>query len=265
MIPPIFMGYKYCIIVKYYYYLSMRENKSLEIVSPICSVEDIKVLENYSDGFYFGMAGFSHSSKSFEIDKREIEGLRKATSKKLYCAFNRMPYTADEELLLKNIASVSELVDAVIIQDAGLINSAARLLPVHLSVGVSVISYQEAVFYKNIGASRVIVPPSVMPDEIAAISSVLDVEVFVSGNLCRALQMGKCWWDSYERKSSAKRFGVCSKPCKHITGLTVMGDDLEFIKAMISSGAKSLKVAGRGDIKEVAENCKRIGGIIAWN
>ncbi len=263
MIIPTFIGYKYCIIVKYYYYLSMRENKSLEIVSPICSIEDIEMLENCSDGFYFGMAGFSHSYKSFEIKKQEIEGLRKATSKKLYCAFNRMPYAADEELFLKNISAVSEFVDAVIIQDAGLINSVAKLLPVHLSVGVSVINYREAVFYKNIGASRVIVPPSVMPDEIAAISSVLDVEVFVSGSLCKALQMGKCWWDSYERKSSAKRFGVCSKPCEHITGLTVMGDNLEFIKAIVSSGAKSLKIAGRGNIKEVAENCKKIGGIIA--
>jgi len=223
------------------------------------------MLENYSDGFYFGMTGFSHSSESFEINKQRIEGLRKATSKKLYCAFNKMPYATDEELFLKNISAVSEFVDAVIIQDAGLINSVAKLLPVHLSVGVSVVSYQEAVFYKNIGASRVIVPPSVMPDEITAISSVLDVEVFVSGNLCKALQMGKCWWDSYERESSAKRFGVCSKPCKHITGLTVMGDNLEFIKAIVSSGAKSLKIAGRGNIKEVAENCKKIGGIIAWN
>ncbi len=264
MIVPVLTDQRYCIIIKYHYYLSMRKNKSLEIVSPVCSVEDIAILENYSDGFYFGISGFSHSSRQLEIGKDEIENLRRATTKKLYCALNRMPMVTEEEELLEKIYSVSKFVDAVIIQDIGLISAAAAMVPVHLSVGVSTISYQEALFYRDIGASRVIVPPSVRPEEIAEISTILDVEIFASGSLCKALQMGKCWWDSYERNSSAKRFGVCSKPCKQISGLTMVGNDLEFIKEALHSGACSLKISGRGDISEILKNCKKIGSI-NWN
>jgi len=242
----------------------MSKIKSLEIVSPVCDIDDVKMLDAYSDSFYFGISGFSHSSRRHEINKYGIEKLRKTTTKRLYCAINRMPGVKEEEAMIENISEISELVDAVIIQDIGVISQVAKMLPVHLSVGVSAISYQEALFYRDIGASRIIVPPSVTPEEIAKISSVIEVEIFASGKLCKAVQMGKCWWDSYERNSSAKRFGVCSKPCKHISGLTMIGKDLEFIKEALHSGACSLKISGRGNISEILKNCKKIGSI-NWN
>ncbi len=228
----------------------------VEVVAPISNLKEIELINNLADSFYFGLKGFSHSSKGYDMKAEDIKNMRKLTKKQLYCAFNKMPYAYDEDDFFKQILEIADFVDAVIIQDAGLIEAVSKYCAVHLSVGSSVINYEEAKFYKDIGASRIVIPPSIQPYEIKKLSSVIDVEIFASGALCKALLMGRCWWDSYEKESSAKRSGVCSKPCINVTGLSVIEPEVSFIDDAAACGVKAVKITGRGDIKSIINSCK---------
>jgi len=239
----------------------MHKNSSItvdtvEIVAPISKLEEVKLIDNLADSFYFGLKGFSHSSRGHDIEAQDIKNIRKLTGNRLYCAFNKMPYVYNEDEFLKQILEIADFVDAVIIQDIGLIESIAKYCSVHLSVGASVINSEEAMFYKDIGASRIIIPPSIRLDEAKQLASVIDIEIFASGVLCKALLMGRCWWDSYEKNSSAKRLGICSKPCIDVTGLSTIEPENSLMHKVSAYGVKAVKIAGRGDIKNVISSCK---------
>lgn len=239
----------------------MHKNNSttvdtVEIVAPISNLEEIELINDLADSFYFGLKGFSHSSQSYDIEAKDIKNIRKLTGNRLYCAFNRMPYVYNEDDFLKQALKITDFVDAVIIQDIGLIESIAKYCSVHLSVGTSVINCEEAMFYKNIGASRIIIPPSIRLDEAKQLAPVIDIEIFASGVLCKALLMGRCWWDSYEKNSSAKRLGICGKPCINVTGLSSIEPENNLIHKASAYGVKAVKIAGRGDIKNVINSCK---------
>ncbi len=236
----------------------MHRNNSttVEIVAPISNLEEIGLINDLADSFYFGLKGFSHSSQGYDIEAKDIKNIRKLTGNRLYCAFNKMPYVYNEDDFLKQALEITDFVDAVIIQDIGLIESIAKYCSVHLSVGASVINCEEAMFYKDIGASRIIIPPSIRLDEAKQLASVIDIEIFASGILCKALLMGRCWWDSYEKNSSAKRLGVCSKPCINVTGLSAVEPEIDFLHKTAACGIKAVKIAGRGDIKNVISSCK---------
>jgi putative protease len=156
-------------------------------------------------------------------------------------------------------------IGTVILSDPGLIVLAAREfagLDLCASVGVSALNPSDALFYRELGASAVVLPTAVSREEILPIkeASGLRVEVFVR---CRAefLLQGKCLLTGYARDaedpagrpglsrsgtpSSAKRSGRCLLVCGALpfdrTAYTIEDE----LPAWIAAGADAFKIEGR--------------------
>ncbi len=158
-------------------------------------------------------------------------------------------------------------VDAVIIQDVGLLYLVNKFIPdfeVHSSTQMTLRDYDSLLWAKDRGVTRVILPREMPLSEIRAINENLkkddvnlDLEVFGHGSLCYCIS-GDCYMSSFISGRSANR-GTCTQPCRSDyklkyhnhsinNGCLISTHDLATyrnVKAISDAGVMSLKIEGR--------------------
>lgn len=185
----------------------------VELLAPARDLDTAaRAIEAGADALYAGVTNFSMRPKRAELREEGLPALvdyAHALGKRVYVVMNIYPKSAEVEDFKREVELVYEAqADAVVVSDPGLIRFIHRHfrdLPIHVSVMTSVVNPEAALFYKELGASMVVVSRSLDSDEeIVRIRDLagMDLEVFIHGGICFMFD-GICYMSSYWRQDWA--------------------------------------------------------------
>ncbi len=172
-------------------------------------------------------------------------------------------------------------VDALIIQDMGLLELDLPPIQLHASTQTDIRTPEKARFLQDVGLSKLVLARELTLPQIAAIHQVLDPqrcvpEFFIHGALCVAYS-GQCYISHAHTGRSANR-GECSQACRlpyevrdeagrivaHDKHVLSMKDNnqSENLRALIEAGVRSFKIEGRykdmGYVKNITAHYRRL-------
>ena len=204
------------------------------------------------------MYGARASAVNFSCEEI-IKAIRYAHlfNRKVFLTVNTL--TKDEELdklydFLKPLYESG--LDAVIVQDIGVfhyIKENFKDLDIHVSTQAVVTSEYGTLFYKNLGASRVVLARELTLNEIKNITKTgIETECFIHGAMCYSYS-GMCLFSSFLGGNSGNR-GRCKGPCRqpykingkeaYYLSLSDM-NTIDIIDKLIDAGIYSFKIEGR--------------------
>ena len=241
-----------------------------ELLAPAGDREALRAaVANGADSVYFGLTGFNARARAANFTPDELpEVMRFLHGRNVrgFVALNTLVFSdelpAAAELLT---ACAAAGVDAVIVQDLGLVRLARRLapgLPVHASTQMTLTEPRGIAFAHQLGVERVVLARELSLADIQKVTAATDVpvEVFVHGALCVAYS-GQCLTSEALGGRSANR-GQCAQACRLPYEMVVdgaardLGDrayllspqDLaayDRIAPLVAAGVVSFKIEGR--------------------
>ena len=235
----------------------------IELLAPAGDLERLKVALLYgADAVYVGGTDYSlrANAKNFNLDDLKV-GVDFAHSlgKRVYVTVNIVPHNADTLGLEDYLLNLDKIgVYGIIVSDIYIMHLHQKLglkTELHVSTQASTSNYESALFYKNIGAKRVVLARETSKEDIKRIKDEtnLDLECFIHGAMCTSVS-GRCVMSNYATNRDSNR-GGCSQVCRYVfkaddnePDFTMMPKDLNmvsFIKEMIEVGVNSFKVEGR--------------------
>lgn len=234
--------------------------EKIELLAPAGDLERLKVTLLYgADAVYLGGRKLGLRANATNFTKEELEEgclFAHKLKKKVYVTLNIFFHDSDRQDLDSYIEELVNCgVDAFIVSDPYLIEYLAKKgLEAHVSTQASITNSKEAMFYKRLGATRVVLARELNKEEIHAIvtKTGLEVEVFLHGAMCTCFS-GRCALSNYITNRDANR-GGCAQVCRFAFNtsdnkvFTMATKDLNmssYIKDLIEIGVKSLKIEGR--------------------
>lgn len=241
-----------------------------EILAPAGNRECLEAaVRAGADAVYFGLPRFNARARADNFSEENLSetlaylhehGVRG------YVTLNTLLFNDEIGGLERSVEACAKAgVDAVIVQDLGVLSVARSIAPsmhVHASTQMTCTDAAGCELARELGASRVILARELSLDDIRAIALATDVEleVFVHGALCIAYS-GQCLTSEAIGGRSANR-GACAQACRLPYELVVdgvlkdLGDlayllspqDLEAASAvpdLAAIGVRSLKIEGR--------------------
>ncbi len=200
-------------------------NKKLEVLSPAGDMERLRMAVAYgADAVYlagslFGMRSFAGNFSPEEL--AEAVTLCRGRGVKVYVTCNTMPRNDEVERLPQWLEYLEELgVDAAVVADIGVLSLLRRYAPhveAHISTQASIVNYQAARTWYDLGASRVVLARELSLDEVREIRAKtppqLELEAFVHGSMCVSYS-GRCFLSNYMTGRDSNR-GSCAQPCRY--------------------------------------------------
>lgn len=194
-----------------------------ELLAPAGNLSKLKLAFYYgADAVYAGGKLFSLRTFADNFSEEELaEGIAYAheRGKKVYVAANIFARNGDLRGLETYFRRLFELrADAVLISDPGafaLCRRTAPSLPVHISTQANTMNAEAVRFWKEAGASRVVLARELSVGEIARIRDEvpgIELEAFVHGAMCVSYS-GRCYLSDYLEGRSSNR-GACAQPCR---------------------------------------------------
>ena len=173
----------------------------------------------YLAGNTFGMRSFAGNFSPPEL--KTAVALCRAHGVRVHVTCNTMPRNDETARLPQWLEYLEELgVDAVILADVGVLALAKRHAPhvqCHISTQASIVNYQSARAWHELGASRVILARELSLEEIKEIRAKtppgLEIEVFAHGAMCVSYS-GRCLLSNYMTGRDSNR-GACAQPCRY--------------------------------------------------
>ena len=243
--------------------------RKTELLAPAKNkIAAFAAINSGADAVYIGAPAFGArvaASNSFE-DIQEIVNFAHKFNVKVHVTVNTI--LKDEELpeAVKLIEKLYEIgVDAIIIQDAGLMKLAVenKLPPIvlHASTQCNNRSLEKIKFLEEVGFSRAVLARELSLEQIKNICQNTDIEIetFVHGALCVSYS-GQCYMSCSIGGRSANR-GECAQPCrkkyslvddkgnfiardKHLLSLKDFNAS-KYLENLVNAGVKSFKIEGR--------------------
>ena len=242
--------------------------KKIELLAPAGDLERLKVALLYgADAVYVGGNLFSlrANTQNFSMDElREGVLFAHNLGKKVYVAVNIVMHNKELKYILNYLKELDSIgVDAIIVSDLAIIDMALKNtnLEVHLSTQASTTNREAAMFFKNLGVSRIVLARETSKEDIEDIRSVdIELECFIHGAMCSSYS-GRCVLSNYFTNRDSNR-GGCSQICRWDFKLLdsfkneIKGDKdfsfctkdlsmLKYLPDMIELGVSSLKIEGR--------------------
>lgn len=196
--------------------------KKIELLAPAGDRESlIAAIQNGADAIYLGGSFFNARAYAKNFDYDDLKwavSYAHVRNVKVYVTVNTLYKDSEFVELMKYIDFLYDIqVDALIIQDLGLFHLVKKRyndFEIHMSTQASVMNKYSADYFKNQGASRVVLARENTIDEIREIAEYTDIEleVFVHGALCMGYS-GQCLMSSMIGKRSGNR-GQCAQPCR---------------------------------------------------
>lgn len=250
--------------------MNSSANKCPELLAPAGSLESLKAAVNagadavYIGGKRFGARAFAENSDEGDL----LEGIRYAHLYGVHVHLTVNTLMKDRELaeLPAYIAPYYEAgLDAAIIQDVGAFSVLHRHFPdlsLHASTQSTVTGVNSGLFFKHLGAVRLIPARELSLEELKELKreTGIEIETFVHGALCYSYS-GQCLMSSLIGGRSGNR-GRCAQTCR--LPYTLMGQEkgkciqkettllsckdlcsLDIIPALIEAGIDSFKIEGR--------------------
>lgn len=241
---------------------------NIELLAPAGSLEKIKYAFMYgADAVYFGYKNYSLRANAKNLDLDEIKTAVEyahSLGKKVYVTVNIVFHNEDFKGLKDYLIYLSKIhVDAIITSDVAVMNMIHENnidLCIHVSTQASILNYEAALFYKKLGATRVVLAREASEEDIKRIKreTGLEIECFVHGAMCTSIS-GRCVLSNYCTNRDSNR-GGCAQICRWTFDYEKDGEkvceepfsmtpkDLNmvpFIKDMIDAGVNSFKIEGR--------------------
>jgi putative protease len=257
-----------------------------ELLAPVGSWEAlVAAVQNGADAVYLGGKMFSARQFADNFDREELLRAVKyahVRGVRVFVTVNTL--VADHELteLVDYLRYLYEIgVDAVIVQDLGVIRLVRKLLPglkLHASTQMTVHNAAGVRLMQEMGIERTVLSRELSRKDIIAIKQATgaELEVFVHGALCICYS-GQCLMSSLIGGRSGNR-GRCAQPCrleytlvdeqgKHLADPGQIGShllsprDLKLIRHLpdlAAAGVDSLKIEGRMKRPEYVATVVRI-------
>ena len=242
--------------------------ENIELLAPAGSLEKIKYAFMYgADAVYFGYKNYSLRANAKNLDLDEIKtavDYAHSLGKKVYVTVNIVFHNEDFKGLKDYLIYLSKIqVDAIITSDVAVMNMIRENnidLCIHVSTQASILNYEAALFYKDLGATRVVLAREANKEDIKRIKSEtgLEIECFVHGAMCTSIS-GRCVLSNYCTNRDSNR-GGCAQICRWTFDYEKDGEKVSeepfsmtpkdlnmvpFIKDMIDAGVNSFKIEGR--------------------
>lgn len=190
----------------------------IELLAPAKNLQNgIAAINAGADAVYIGVNKFGarvNASNNLE----DVENLINYAHKfnvKVYVVLNTILYDKEFKEAQKIIDKLySFKVDAIIIQDFGILSLDLHNIPVIASTQMNNIDLLQIKFLEEIGFKRVILGRELSLKEIKEIrnNTNIELEFFVHGALCVSYS-GRCYMSQYLAKKSSNR-GECIQPCR---------------------------------------------------
>ncbi|MBU0681219.1 MAG: U32 family peptidase [Proteobacteria bacterium] len=194
-----------------------------ELLAPAGSLEKLKTAIHYgADAVYLGGKAFGLRAKAVNFDSDELaEAVHFAHNRdvRVFVTVNIMAHNRDLAVLPAYLQELADLkVDALIISDPGIFRMARKIVPqmkIHISTQANITNKESALFWQDMGASRVNLARELSLTEIREVKEALaaKVEVFVHGALCISYS-GRCMLSHYLTGRDANK-GACAHPCRY--------------------------------------------------
>ncbi|MDE6141019.1 MAG: U32 family peptidase, partial [Bacilli bacterium] len=238
-----------------------------ELLVPVGSMESLNAaIHNGCDAVYLGGKKFGARAFATNFDDEEMLRAIKLChlyGVKIYVTVNTLIHESELASVLDYLKFLYKSgVDAVIIQDIGLMASARREIPdleIHASTQVHSTNSNTLKLLTDLGVKRVVLAREMSIDEINKLDTILEIEAFIHGALCISYS-GQCLFSSVLMNRSGNRGScaqVCRLPFKIIRDseeIKTDGDYLlstkelntaEHFKEIMESNIYSLKIEGR--------------------
>ena len=255
--------------------------KNVELLMPAGNLEKLEYAIRYgANAVYLGVVDFSlRAMRKGELitleNLKDAINLAHSLGAKAYVTLNIFAFNNDIKQLESCIDRFQDAnPDAIILSDFGVFNLVRKHMPntpIHISTQTNTLNYESVKFWRDLGASRVILARELPIKDIAEIrKNVPDVELesFIHGAQCVSFS-GRCLLSDYftngERKAN---HGNCSQPCRWSYKLVeetrpgqyyeIHQDErgshilspkdlclVEHLSELIDAGVDSLKVEGR--------------------
>ena len=191
-----------------------------ELLSPAGNMETLIVaVNNGADAIYIG--GKLFGARAFATNFSDEE-LKKAVKYchlfgvKLYVTANNVIFENEIEKFLNYMKFLYEIgIDAVIIQDLGMVSLVRQLIPnleIHASTQVNVHNDESLYLLKNMGVTRAVLAREMSLSEIKTLKCPIEKEIFIHGALCVSYS-GQCLFSSLNGGRSGNR-GKCTGSCR---------------------------------------------------
>ena len=241
----------------------------LELLAPAGDLERLKIALLYgADAVYIGgpLLNLRANAINFTFEEiKEATTFAHNLNKKVYVTVNIVLHNEELNELEEYLNKLEKCnVDAIIASDPVVIDTALNKtnLEVHVSTQASTSNIESVKFWKNEGASRVVLARECSKEEIKDIIDNVDIEIetFIHGAMCAGYS-GRCVMSNFLTNRDANR-GGCSQICRWDFDLLnqdkeeIKGDmpftfctkDLSMLKhipEMIDMGITSFKIEGR--------------------
>lgn len=194
--------------------------KRTELLAPAGNFECLRAaIHNGADAVYLGGKNFGARAYASNFDNDEmIEAIEYCHlyGVKIYVTVNTLIKESEIEECLNYIKFLHQSgVDAVIMQDLGMINLVHQTLPnleIHASTQCHTTCDDSLEFLKVIGCKRAVLAREMSIDEIKKLKCDVEKEVFIHGALCISYS-GQCLFSSMVLNRSGNR-GECAGMCR---------------------------------------------------
>ena len=194
----------------------------VELLAPAGSFEALQAAINAgADAIYLGGNSFGARQYASNFDNEELiraVDLAHLYRIKIYVTVNTLIDNKELTPLVEYLQFLEMIgVDAIIVQDIGVIELAKKVAPnlhLHASTQMSIMNSAGVEFAEKLGIKRVVLAREcslVELEEIRSLTS-LELEVFVHGALC-VCYSGQCLMSSLIGGRSGNR-GRCAQPCR---------------------------------------------------
>jgi putative protease len=249
---------------------AMAHHSVPELLAPAGSLEAVRAaVANGADAVYLGASKFNARDEGAQLSLEELgEACRIAhgRGRRIYMTLNVLIKPGELVDALDFLGYAVDLgIDAVIVQDVGLIRLIQRVYPeleIHGSTQMTVHDESGAAVMRELGVERVVLARENTLDDIRAIRAAvptLGLETFIHGALCISYS-GQCYMSGMISERSANR-GSCAQSCRKDYVLTdtstraeldrgylISAKDLgayDHLAAIADAGIVCLKVEGR--------------------
>ena len=240
----------------------------IELLSPAGDFERLKFAVRYgADAVYIGGKNYSLRANAINFTNEEIKeatNFAHSLNKKVYVTVNIVLHDENIDGLKDYLLFLDSVnVDAIIVSDIYIMSLWKELklkMELHVSTQASTLNKETALFYKELGASRVVLAREASEEDIKEIKDYtgLDLEAFIHGAMCTSIS-GRCIMSNYATNRDANR-GGCAQVCRWNFAIddengNELGNNFQmcpkdlnmaiYIKDMIDAGVNSFKIEGR--------------------
>ena len=243
----------------------LKTRRYLELLAPAKNADfGIEAINHGADAVYIGGPAFGARAKAPNTLEDIVRLVKHAHRyhAEVFVALNTIFHDNELEGARKLVHQLYEAeVDALIVQDMGLLQMDLPPIQLHASTQTDIRTVEKAVFLDQVGFSQMVLARELDLHTIQKIAAATEsnLEFFVHGALCVAFS-GQCFISHAHTGRSANR-GECSQECRLPFTLEdskgrIIGKDKHFLsmkdndqsanlRALIAAGVSSFKIEGR--------------------